>query len=269
MATGRPKGVRQAGFALLIVLWALVLLSLILTQLLSTGRTEAQLAGNLRNQAVAQAVADGAVQEALFHLVSGGRDWLNGTHVVRIGRGVAQVSVEDEGGKINPNMASPALLRAAFGLCGLGGDQASALAEAVQLWRSPPEPGTPAVVQRAAGVVYAAPGAPIETLDELVLVNGMTPALLACLRPHLSLYEDGTPTPATQDPFVAKALTVAAQLGETVSATAVALAPAVVSVTARAEASGGRFTRHAIARLLIGNAGQPFRILTWDTAPSE
>ena len=257
---------REAGFALLIVLWALVLLSLILTQLLATGRSEAQLAGNLRNQAVAEAVADGAVQAALFHLAGGTLDWLNGTHVVRIGRGVAEVSIEDEGGKINPNMASSLLLRAAIGECGVSGDRAAALAEAIRVWRSPPAPGetVPATVQRADGVAYAPPGAPIETLDELVLVNGMTPALLACLMPHLSLYEEGTPTPATQDPFVAKALAAAARMGEPVSATAVALAPSVVRVTARAVVSGGRFTRLAVVRLVVGNGGVPFRILGWE-----
>jgi general secretion pathway protein K len=260
---------RQAGFALLIVLWSLVLLSLILTQLLATGRSEAQLAGNLRNQAMAEAVADGAVQDALFRLAGGAQDWLNGTHVVRIGRGVAEVSVEDEGGEINPNMASSLLLRAAIGQCGISGDQAAALAEAIRVWRSPSGPGeaVPAAVQRAGGVAYTPPGAPIETLDELVLVNGMTSDLLACLMPHLSLYEEGTPTPATRDPFVARALAAAAQMGEPVSANAAAPAPSVVRITARAAVSGGRFTRRATARLVTGNTGLPFRILNWDALP--
>ncbi|MDR3535940.1 MAG: hypothetical protein P4L71_05530, partial [Acetobacteraceae bacterium] len=71
---------REAGFALLLVLWSLVLLSLILTQLLSAGRSEAQLAGNLRNAAMAEAIADGAVREAVFHLLGGTPAWIHGTH---------------------------------------------------------------------------------------------------------------------------------------------------------------------------------------------
>ena len=76
----------QRGFALLIVLWTLVLLSLILAQLLSAGRSEAQLATKLRDAAVAEAVADGAVQDTLFHLMAqGAQAWPpHGVHLVRM-----------------------------------------------------------------------------------------------------------------------------------------------------------------------------------------
>ena len=58
---------RQRGFALLIVLWSLALLALIGTRLTAAGRTETQIAINLRANATAEALADGAVHEAIFH----------------------------------------------------------------------------------------------------------------------------------------------------------------------------------------------------------
>ena len=61
--TRGPEGER--GFALLLVLWTLVLLSLIVTGMVSAGRVEAQLASNLRAAAVAEAAADGAVHQGL------------------------------------------------------------------------------------------------------------------------------------------------------------------------------------------------------------
>jgi len=43
---------RQRGFALLIVLWSMALLALLLTQVTATGRSETQLADNLRRAIV-------------------------------------------------------------------------------------------------------------------------------------------------------------------------------------------------------------------------
>lgn len=76
-ASGRRAagGGRDRGFALLIVLWAVVLLALLATRLMAAGRTELQLSANLRGAAEAEAAADGAVQEAMFHLLNPSDAW--------------------------------------------------------------------------------------------------------------------------------------------------------------------------------------------------
>ena len=211
------RPLRECGFALLIVLWSLVLLSFILTQLLSAGRTEAQLAANLRNAAVAEAMADGAVQEALFHLVAQGPQvWAPGqTHVVHIGRGVAEVSIENLSDKVNPNIADVPVLKAMFMLCGSPPARAVALAQAIVVWRGDASVGPGGNVfaaYQAAGAGYLPPAAPLESLDELGLIIGMTPQLLTCLTPHLSLYQDAPASLRSNDPFVASALRAAQQL---------------------------------------------------------
>src|ERR1700758_821646 len=74
---------------------------------------------------------------------------------------------------------------------------------------SAPAPRVPNVIladYRAAGLDYGPPGAPLETLDELGRVIGMTPATLAAVRPHLTLFGQAQPSLATADRVVAAAL---------------------------------------------------------------
>src|SRR5260370_31969919 len=63
-----PRRRGRAGFALLIVLWTLAIISLIALHLGVTGRGEVRLAGNLLSNAQAAAAADGGVYRAIFAL---------------------------------------------------------------------------------------------------------------------------------------------------------------------------------------------------------
>ncbi len=59
---------RSGGFALLIVLWTLVLVAFLVLHLTASGRTEIRIADNLVANAVAGAAADGAIsrQSSIF-----------------------------------------------------------------------------------------------------------------------------------------------------------------------------------------------------------
>src|SRR5437764_10711125 len=64
-----PAKPRQSrGFALLVVLWVLVLVAFLVAQVTAAGRTELRIAGNIYANAAAEAALEGAVNEALFHL---------------------------------------------------------------------------------------------------------------------------------------------------------------------------------------------------------
>jgi general secretion pathway protein K len=262
---------RQSGFALLIVIWALVLLSLILTHVLSAGRSEAQLARNLRLAAEAEPVADGAVQNTIFQLLQPPpRGWpLQGRHHLILPGGAADVVIENVAGKINPNAADEPMLDAILTLCGASATEVGKIAQAIMVWRAPAtSPDAGIAVYRAAGLSYAPPGAPFATNDEIGLVVGMTPHLQTCLRPHLSVYqENDAPSVAAADPFVAQALgLVARQSGEASVLATDASGDPVVTITAAAVGpGGGRFTRRATVRLAAGRLGRPFRVLTWQT----
>jgi general secretion pathway protein K len=125
------------------------------------------------------------------------------------------VKLEDEAGRVNPSGASPALLEALLRATGSDPQSAGHLAVAISEWAgSSPSPRPQDQVladYRAAGLDYGPPGEPFETLDELGRVLGMTPAVLAAIRPHLTLFGPPTPNPANADPVVAAAVAEAAQ----------------------------------------------------------
>lgn len=268
---GRGGG-RERGFALLIVLWAVVLLSLLATQLTAAGRTEVQLAGNLKAAAAAEAAADGAIAEAAFHLLDPASRWAadGRDRTVQAPGARAVVRIDNEAGKVNPNLAEPPLLQALMRR--LGADQGSAerIADAIADWRYPgaqPRPhGAKAPEYRAAGLDWEPPGTPFRDIDELSGVLGMTPTLLDRLRPYLSVLTDTAPDPAAAAPVVLQALRDVSGLPRGAAAPA---PPRTVTVTAQATGdAGGRFTRRASIRL-GATAKEPLMlVLTWEAPAS-
>jgi general secretion pathway protein K len=63
---------RQQGFALLIVLWSVVFLAFVMTQILAISRSAVTLAGALRAAAQARLADDGAINAAILHALSAG-----------------------------------------------------------------------------------------------------------------------------------------------------------------------------------------------------
>src|SRR5438309_2067018 len=107
---------RDGGFALIIVLWTLVLIGFIVAHLTASGRTEIRIAGNLVANSASQAAADGAIFEAVFSLSDPQPEqrWpVDGTpRQVIVGSSRVIVRLEDEASWINPSTASPVLLEA-------------------------------------------------------------------------------------------------------------------------------------------------------------
>src|ERR1700746_2771584 len=64
-----PAVVRDCGFALIIVLWTLVLIGFIIAHVTASGRTEIRIASNLVANSASQAAADGAIFETIFNLL--------------------------------------------------------------------------------------------------------------------------------------------------------------------------------------------------------
>jgi len=95
----------------------------------------------------------------------------------------------------------------------------------------------------------------------------MTRPTLACLLPHLSLYQGSDPKPDTADALVARAITLASEHGY--APVAVEDAAKMVQITATAHVSGASFTRQATAEL-VAKAGQTsFRILLWEASAAS
>jgi general secretion pathway protein K len=263
-------GPRQRGFALLIVLWTLVLISLVVAHLTSTGRSEARIAGNLEKAAVAEAAADGVTFETIYRLLDNAKlRWplTDAKYHLKLDRGAAEITIVSENGKINPNSATPELLAALIHLTGVDNGTAGRLGAAIADWREPgddPRPGGAKLAQyQAAGMDHSPPGEPFQTIDELGRVLGMTPKILAAIRPYLSLYQIGLPDPTLAAPIVVQAMK---QNGLSPDDEEIRPASATaVTITARVSMnSGGEFVRRAIVR--VGSSFQNgFVILSWDT----
>jgi general secretion pathway protein K len=206
------KAASSGGFALVVVLWVLVLIGFLVAHVTAAGNAELKIARNLYANAAAEAAAEGAISEAIFQLSDPdpARAWLldGSRHELAIGRSRIMVRVDNEAWRINPNFASPALLEGLLRATGSDAATAQQVAVAIAEWVGMPvagrSPAAAAADYRAAGLDYAPPRQPMESLDELGRVRGMTPVILAALRPHVTLYASAL-DPQTADPAVAAA----------------------------------------------------------------
>ncbi|MCB8876963.1 type II secretion system minor pseudopilin [Acidisoma silvae] len=262
------KDHRDSGFALLLVLWALILLSLIITQLLAAGRRETQLASNLRQAAFAETLADNAVQTTIFHLMTRANGRLANTiQTVVLPGGTSTVHVRNLAGLVNPNMAPGPLLTALLEECAAAPSAAVHLSQSITDWRSPNDDLHKIIATyRAAGLTYAPSGRAFQTRDEIRLVLGMTPAIADCLVPHLSVYGDAEmPAPAFADPLVLRSLM---RMMRQNGAGLAAMAPdqtgsLAVEIIVDAASGSARFVRDTTVRFSDSDATRPYRILTW------
>ena len=262
------------GFALLLVLWSMALLSLLAAQVTGAGRAETRLAAALRQGAQLQAAADGATYETVWHMLDGGGDyWPPGamTRAVDEPTGPVSVTVVDERGKLDVNQSPPALLQALFTTLGADRSTAQTVSNAIADWRSQQSAGTdaasPLVPQyRADGRSWGPAGEEFQRLDELPLVLGMSPELYQASLPYLTLALEQGPWLQYASPQVLAAATLAKRSGLTVE-TADARGPIVLRITAEARGqNGAAFTRRALVRLdgTLSGPAWKYRILSWD-----
>ena len=267
--TGRASPPAQRGFALLIVLWSVVLLALLATGITAAGRSDVQLATNIRRAAAAQQAADAGIAMAVFHVSDApAQAWLadGSTRRVPFGAYTLTVRIADEARKINPNFVPPDLLAAL--LTGVGADprRAAELGQAISDWHVPGSRDVMVARYRAAGMAAAPTGTLFRSIDELGLVIGMTPDLLAGLRPHLSVYAQGPLNFEQADPVIREAVQ---RLGGLPPPQPTGR-PSVIDVTSDARSrDGSRFVRHAVVALGKDDAGRLFRTLLWEAAPAS
>lgn len=260
----KPSGDR--GFALLVVLWSLVLISLLTMQILASGRTSVLLAQNVQAGAQARARADGAINEALFHLLSNGAaHWPpdGATHILSTAGGPVSIQIRLLDSQINPNLASASLIAGLFQVCGATKTQAYQLADAAIQWRSlavsQKAEQTALAKYKQAGLAFGPPGHAFGNLAELANVIGMPSALLACATPHMSLYQPGDPDAAHADATIRQALALSGQPGA--KSNVYAAMPPVVMIEADTYASN-KLAIYRTAFIGIASGGVPYQFLS-------
>ena len=272
---------RSSGFALIMVLWFLVLIAAIATYLMANARSGTAIARNIRAAATAEALADGAIAQTVFNQMAkttAGRWKLDGEpHLVSLPGGEATIRLYDENQKVNPNHASDALMAALFETAGVERGLSRRLGASIADWvgsETEPRPlGAEMQQYIDAGRSYGPPNAPVETIDELQLVLGITPNILALVRPYLTIHtESAEPDGRNASLVVRRALALAARASIDADAEGermrVSMAVDVgnedlvrVVVTARAS-NGGVFVRDVILEL-DSDSSKGYVVLDW------
>ncbi len=289
----------EQGFALLIVLWVVALLSIVAASLAFSMRTETTLAHDLVAQAQARALAEAGVYRGILELYN--RDRLRrwrgdgSPHRVRLAGVPITVSLQDEAGKIDLNSAQRGLLDALFRVSGIEDDRRDALLDAIEDWRDPDSlrrlNGAEDQEYEAAGRTHGAKDAAFNTVEELQQVLGVTPRLFKRLRPALTVHSHSAGIDdRVAPPAVLRALLLsgedaerdleealarrddAAEPGQNARDTLKPITDARFVVpsngviyTVRAEARLPPQTRASIAATikLVHRSGKPYTVLAW------
>lgn len=198
------SGRQSTGFALLSVLWGVAILSLIAVAVLTATALSWKLQKNITSEATAYAIAEAGIMRACLALLDErvAQRWrADGAsrHFIYAGHNV-EVTIQDELGLIDLNAVGFDLLLHLFLSGGAATDAANKLANNVIDWRSAPG------LHQLGGNNFSSPdrywsrrNAPFQSIDELLLVPGMTSELYETVAPLLTVFSQK----AHVDPSVA------------------------------------------------------------------
>lgn len=281
---------RQRGVALLLVLWACTLLAILLGGYAVLARTTALQTRYQFAQTRAHYAAEAGLMRAIYSLQDpdARRRWADDGRVYpfRFDGAAVQVSMIDEGGKVDLNAASPAVLQALFRAAGLDAAAAGQLATRVVDWRSfviePSQADRARAMYAAAGRDYGPRHGPFASLEELQLVLGMTPALYQKLEPAITIWSGrSAPDPNTAPPLALAAIPgldpqqlqamQAARQQNAVTGMPPIGGGITHSIRSQAElADGTRAVIRATIRFQPGTVGvQPYSVLRWQEGDGE
>ncbi len=187
---------RQAGVALVVVLWMVALLSLMAASLGLGVRREAHLTMNLAEAGQLRAAAEAAIHYAALMLTQPDPQlrWRSdgSVYALTLEDFEIRIQVVDEGGKVDLNRADEPLLKAVLVHLGADPGQAAAIASAILDWRDGDRDrragGAEADDYHAAGLAYGPADAPFGSVVEVGLVLGMTPQLTRALLPLVTVH---------------------------------------------------------------------------------
>jgi general secretion pathway protein K len=191
----------SGGFALIIVLWAGVLLSVIAASFALSMRTETRLAGNLVEDAQAGAIADAGIRRGIVALLAEAPDlrWVSDGRIYELpfGGGRMRIRMVSENGKIDLNHAPEELIEGLLSSLAESGElsdprQAARIAAAILDWRDADHwirvDGAEDQNYKAGGLPLGARDGAFLSVDELTLVFGVGADIHARLAPFVSVY---------------------------------------------------------------------------------
>ena len=279
----------------LTALWGIGLLTVASLSLMWTGNVSYQLARNALEVASINAISEAVIHRTILGLIDRRRDkaWRSDgvvQHFTFAGQAINLI-VQDELGRIDLNSADAGLLTGLFRSVGLSSEQAGGMVDKILDWResTPLKHANGAKEQdyRLAGLPYGPRSGPFQSVEELVLVMGMTPALFAQVAPALTVYSSQqfiVPEVAPREALLAlpemDPTRVASIIAERTSRpfsgpsndpagpqSAISLAGRAYAIRAEISRPRGAAVREAVIRL-TDNPAQPYLMLSWKSVAS-
>jgi general secretion pathway protein K len=185
------------GYALVSVLWLVLLLTGIAASYHAHARVEARLLASALQRAQAEGLAEAgiwlAAHEHFSAALSPGDRASRVTRTVDVDGAAVAVTIADASGLVNLNGAPPELLAALLAArSGLDAAEQTAVVDGILDWRDADGTRRPAGAEDADYAASKAPhgakDAPFATVDELRLVRGMTPPAYRALAPALTVF---------------------------------------------------------------------------------
>jgi general secretion pathway protein K len=261
----------EDGFVLVAVIWMAGLLAVISTAFVLTVRSHTLIARNLVYNGKAETIADGMVKLAALRLVgqaTGGTIKFNGEHSFCQWSSDAMIglAVQDQGGLVDLNVASPDLLNALFkGLAQSQAETDSLIAE-LQDYRDPDSQSASGESEPSnyPGKNFGPKNAPFSIVEELDQVPGVNAALFEKLLPLVTVQSQQPGFDLSRAPKELLAALGATsptdpQLQRFSSPSAYKLFAVDVVVETKQNA---RYYRHAMIALVL-QPDRPFAILSW------
>jgi general secretion pathway protein K len=186
----------QKGIALLMVLWILTILMVIVLSFSFTAKTETYATLAFKGGSERKFIAEAGIERSIMELFY--RDMfrnapveLEGREVWRtdgrpykgeLGSGYYLVSITEESGKVDINMASDLLLKNLLINAGVQEEEVDIIVDSIMDWKDEDNLhrlyGVESDYYMSLPIPYKAKDADFDTIEELLLVKGMTPDIL-------------------------------------------------------------------------------------------
>jgi general secretion pathway protein K len=193
----------QDGIALIMALWIITILSMVVLEFSFAMRTEVHIAKNFQEETQLYAMAEGGVQRAVAELVykhdpkvqemrktlnpneipPDKREWLTDgrDYKLQFDQGVCEVRIIGEGGKVNINLVSETMLRKITTNVGVKIEANDTVVDSILDWRDADDlyrvNGAENDYYRSLKEPYDCKNGPLDAIEELLLVKGITPDL--------------------------------------------------------------------------------------------
>lgn len=212
---------REGGIALLLVLWVLMLLSVIVGEFCYAMRIGTTIALNFRSQAEGYYIALAGINRGIAEMIRNtvvspvklqkakSEDekeephWRINTHIpaVTFGKGRFEVTIGNESGKVHINKASESVLKMVVGTFDLEERERDVIVDSILDWRDPDDlhrvKGAEDDYYRSLPEPYECKDADFDSINELLLVRGVTPELFyGGLREMVTVFGSGKSAPS-------------------------------------------------------------------------